>query len=244
MCFLCPWRTSPLPPSFLDPPFLTIHPYRPNLITLTGFFFVVVNFLTLLWYNPTLDRDCPGWVYASWGIGLFLYQTFDACDGTQARRTGQSGPLGELFDHGVDAINTTLGVVIFAGTVNLGQSWATLLTAFASLGAFYLTTWEEYHTGTLYLGLVSGPVEGVLTLVAIYLITAIKGGSYWQQALVPTLGLPAPAWLPEEIVKLSFANWTLVYGGVMLAFNVFQRSVTPFLRFTSHPIHWQMIIRF
>jgi len=196
----------------------------PNLITLTGFLFVVVNFLTLLWYNPTLDRDCPGWVYASWGIGLFLYQTFDACDGTQARRTGQSGPLGELFDHGVDAINTTLGVVIFAGTVNLGQSWAALLTTFASLGAFYLTTWEEYHTGTLYLGLVSGPVEGVLTLVAVYLITAAKGGSYWQQPMVATLGLPTPAWVPEEIVKLSFANWTLVYGGVMLAFNIIQSS--------------------
>jgi len=173
-------------------------------------------------------------VYVSWGIGLFLYQTFDACDGTQARRTGQSGPLGELFDHGVDAINTTLGVVLFAGTVNLGQSWATLLTTFASLGAFYLTTWEEYHTGTLYLGLVSGPVEGVLTLVAVYFITAAKGGSYWQQPMVATLGLSAPAWVPEEIVKLSFANWTLVYGGVMLAFNVIQRLVVPCVGCRSH----------
>lgn len=26
----------------------------------------------------------PRWVYASWAIGLFLYQTFDAVDGTQA----------------------------------------------------------------------------------------------------------------------------------------------------------------
>lgn len=56
----------------------------PNLITLTGFGFVIVNILTLLWYNPTLDTDCPRWVYASWAVGLFLYQTFDAVDGTQA----------------------------------------------------------------------------------------------------------------------------------------------------------------
>lgn len=61
---------------------------------------MIINLLTLLWYNPTLDKDCPGWVYMSWAIGLFLYQTFDACDGAQARRTRQSGPLGELFDHG------------------------------------------------------------------------------------------------------------------------------------------------
>lgn len=56
----------------------------PNAITLTGFMFVVANFLTLLWYNPTLDQDCPTWVYYSWAAGLFLYQTFDAVDGTQA----------------------------------------------------------------------------------------------------------------------------------------------------------------
>jgi hypothetical protein len=38
----------------------------------------------MLYYNPTLDRDCPSWVYLSWAIGLFLYQTFDAVDGMQA----------------------------------------------------------------------------------------------------------------------------------------------------------------
>jgi ethanolaminephosphotransferase len=105
----------------------------PNLITLTGFSFVVINFLTLLWYNPTLDQDCPPWVYFSWAVGLFLYQTFDAVDGTQARRTRQSGPLGELFDHGVDALNTTLECLIFAGSQNMGQGWMTVMTLFACL---------------------------------------------------------------------------------------------------------------
>lgn len=61
---------------------------------------MIANVLTMLWYNPNLDTDCPPWVYLTWAIGLFLYQTFDAVDGTQARRTRQSGPLGELFDHG------------------------------------------------------------------------------------------------------------------------------------------------
>lgn len=102
----------------------------PNAITLSGFSFVVINFFTMLWYNPTLDQDMPSWVYASWAIGLFLYQTFDAVDGTQARRTHQSGPLGELFDHGVDACNTVLEVLLFAAAMNLGQSWYTVLTLF------------------------------------------------------------------------------------------------------------------
>jgi ethanolaminephosphotransferase len=104
---------------------------RFNQITLSGFGFVIINFLTMLWYTPTLDQDCPSWVYLSWAIGLFLYQTFDAVDGSQARRTHQSGPLGELFDHGVDAINTTLEVLLFSATMNLGQGWKTVLTLFA-----------------------------------------------------------------------------------------------------------------
>lgn len=62
------------------------------------------------------------------------------------RRTHQSGPLGELFDHGmsrrendhtiltrksgVDACNTVLEVLLFAAAVNLGQTWYTVLTLF------------------------------------------------------------------------------------------------------------------
>jgi len=45
---------------------------------------VIINILTMLYYTPNMDQDCPRWVYASWSIGLFLYQTFDAIDGTQA----------------------------------------------------------------------------------------------------------------------------------------------------------------
>ncbi|KAL7266026.1 Phosphotransferase, partial [Rhizina undulata] len=193
-------------------------------ITLSGFLFVVINFLTLLWYNPTLDQDCPPWVYFSWAIGLFLYQTFDACDGQQARKTRQSGPLGELFDHGVDAVNTTLGVVLFAGAMNFGYSYQTVLTMFASLCAFYLTTWEEYHTGTLYLGIVSGPVEGVLTLCAVFAFTGLKGGSFWSKPMFKTLGIESPAFLPEILKDLPFNKWYLVYGGVLLAFNIIQSS--------------------
>jgi hypothetical protein len=70
----------------------------PNLITLSGLMFVVANFFTLLWYNPTLDQNCPPWVYYSWAAGLFIYQTFDAVDGTQASvlpciRRRSSNPL-------------------------------------------------------------------------------------------------------------------------------------------------------
>ncbi|KAK2736188.1 hypothetical protein FQN57_000862 [Myotisia sp. PD_48] len=192
----------------------------PNLITLTGFSFVVINFLTLLWYNPTLSTDCPPWVYLSWSLGLFLYQTFDAVDGTQARRTRQSGPLGELFDHGVDACNTALEVLIFAGAVNLGQSWATVLVLFGSVFTFYVQTWDEYYTQVLTLGVVSGPVEGILTLCLVYLITAIMGGgSFWHRPMLPTIGIPQLPLMPESVYNLPFTSWWIIYGAIVLLFG-------------------------
>ncbi|KAI9752963.1 MAG: hypothetical protein M4579_005395 [Chaenotheca gracillima] len=195
----------------------------PNLITLSGFGFVIVNFLTLLWYNPTLDQDCPPWVYASWAVGLFLYQTFDAVDGSQARRTHQSGPLGELFDHGVDACNTTLEVLLFAAAMNLGQGWRTIMTLFGSLLTFYVQTWDEYHTKTLTLGLVSGPVEGILTLCIVYAFTAIKGGaSFWSQSMLATLGVEKHEFIPKTLYELPFTDWYMIYGGIVLCFNTVQ----------------------
>jgi hypothetical protein len=49
------------------------------------------------------------------------------------RRTHQSGPLGELFDHGVDAVNTSLECLIFAASQNLGMGWKTVMTLFACM---------------------------------------------------------------------------------------------------------------
>lgn len=44
----------------------------------------------------------------SYALCLWLYSTFDNVDGKQARRTGSSSPLGELFDHGCDALNCSV----------------------------------------------------------------------------------------------------------------------------------------
>ncbi|PHH87349.1 hypothetical protein CDD83_8985 [Cordyceps sp. RAO-2017] len=197
----------------------------PNLITLTGFMFVVANVLTMLWYTPTLDQDCPPWVYYSWAVGLFLYQTFDAVDGAQARRTKQSGPLGELFDHGVDALNTCLEVLLFAASQNLGQGWKTVATLFASLFTFYVQTWDEYHTKTLTLGIVNGPVEGVLLLASVFALTGYLGGAHvWQQSAMETLGVPATLGLPRVLYRLSFTEWYMLQGFVVIVLNTLESS--------------------
>ncbi|KAH0354506.1 sn-1,2-diacylglycerol cholinephosphotransferas-like protein, partial [Aureobasidium melanogenum] len=192
----------------------------PNLITLSGFSFVIANLMTMFYFTPGMDQDCPSWVYYSWAIGLFTYQTFDAVDGSQARRTRQSGPLGELFDHGVDALNTSLEVLIFSAAMNLDQGWKTMLILFASLLTFYVQTWDEYHTHTLTLGIVSGPVEGIITLCIVYAFTGyVGGGSFWHQSMLASLGMPRYDFIPAMFYDMPWTDWYMVYGGVVLIFN-------------------------
>jgi ethanolaminephosphotransferase len=152
--------------------------------------------------------------------------------------------LGELFDHGVDAINTTLEVLLFSATMNLGQGWKTVLTLFAceyliffGTGSmrytiltiiasltFYVQTWDEYHTHTLTLGVISGPVEGILTLCIVYASTAfLGGGSFWQRSMLQSLGIQNQDFIPDTIYNLAWNEWYMVYGGVVLVFNTVSR---------------------
>ena len=45
--------------------------------------------------------------------------------------------------------------------LNLGRSWWTVASQIATLANFYLTTWEEYHTGMLPMGSLSEPCLSV-----------------------------------------------------------------------------------
>lgn len=56
--------------------------------------------------NMSVLFQAPLWAYLLCAVGLFIYQSLDAIDGKQARRTNSSSPLGELFDHGCDSLST------------------------------------------------------------------------------------------------------------------------------------------
>ena len=46
---------------------------------------------------------------------------------------------------------------------------------------FFFSTWEEFHTGTLYLGIISGPVEGIVMLVLTFFFAGLFGVSFFEQ---------------------------------------------------------------
>ncbi|KZT73418.1 Choline/ethanolaminephosphotransferase [Daedalea quercina L-15889] len=197
----------------------------PNTITLSGLCLVLINFATLLYYDPAYLTDQEGagpprWVYFTWALGLFFYQTFDAIDGKQARRTGMAGPLGEMFDHGCDALNTTLEAILTCRALNMGRSWWTIASQCATLANFYLSTWEEYHTGQLFLGYFSGPVEGILMVVCIYLISGVFGATFWDQRFLDVTRLRNIPAIEQRIPDIALNEAFMVFGALGLAFNI------------------------
>lgn len=134
-----------------------------------------------------------------------------------SRRTGQSGPLGELFDHCVDAINTTLSVIIFSSVAGFGYTWVLIVSQFATLANFYLSTWEEFHTHKLFLSEFSGPVEGILSVVGLFILTGIFGPGLWKREFFEVnlsfLGL-------DSDFKFTFTTGYIIFGGIGLYFNI------------------------
>ena len=70
----------------------------PNMVTLIGFFFVIGNVALQYFMDPELVGPTQAWVSYSYAFGVWAYSTMDNIDGKQARRTGQSSGLGELFE--------------------------------------------------------------------------------------------------------------------------------------------------
>ncbi|KAK7392877.1 hypothetical protein VNO78_21327 [Psophocarpus tetragonolobus] len=164
----------------------------PNMITLMGFMFLVASALLGYIYSPQLDTAPPRWVHFAHGLLLFLYQTFDAVDGKQARRTNSSSPLGELFDHGCDALACTFEAMAFGSTAMCGRStfWWWLISAIT----FYGATWEHYFTNTLILPVINGPTEGLMIIYLAHFFTAIVGAEWWVHQFGKSL--PFLSWLP------------------------------------------------
>ena len=194
----------------------------PNVVTLLGLVFIICNLICVLYYDPYLNQESPRWCYFFYAFGLFMYQTFDGCDGAHARNTGQSGPLGELFDHSIDAINTTLAVIIFSSVFRLGYGWLLLCAHFTSVSNFYCSTWEEYHTHTLFLSQFSGPVEGILMLVMIYIFTGIFGPDVYDIKVfdLNLVFLDGPHEVTLKTVLIIFGVISLVFNIASALFNV------------------------
>ncbi|CAH0721389.1 unnamed protein product, partial [Brenthis ino] len=158
----------------------------PNLITILGLIVNIVTTLILVWYSPDARQEPPRWACALCALGVFVYQSLDAIDGKQARRTGSQSPLGELFDHGCDSISTVFIALGACIAVKLGEypTWM-FFQCFCAMTLFYCAHWQAYVTGTLKMGRID-VTEAQYAIIGIHLVSAILGPAAWTSK-IPTV---------------------------------------------------------
>lgn len=107
----------------------------------------------------------------------------DNSDGKQARKIGASSPLGLMFDHGCDMINTFIATSTLCRVVQLGNGWFFVLTVLMTMSQFYYATLEEYFIDGLFLPIINSVNEGLWTVIAVCVISFFsiddKGNTMW-----------------------------------------------------------------
>lgn len=161
----------------------------PNTITIVGLLINIATSLLLMLYCPTAVESAPSWAYIINAVGLFVYQALDAIDGKQARRTGSSSPLGELFDHGCDSISTVFVSIAVSICMQLGNHpWVMMIFCLTTYATFYFGHWCSYVTGTLQFGKIDVTEVQLVTMV-LFLISGVFGPGCWETPL-PIVGYP------------------------------------------------------
>ncbi|XP_068672959.1 cholinephosphotransferase 1-like [Montipora foliosa] len=161
----------------------------PNTITVSALAMNVATSLILMFYCPRAIEEAPWWALVLNAIGLFVYQSLDAVDGKQARRTNSASPLGELVDHGCDSVSIVFMVLSTNIAVQLGMEppWMFFLSFMASF-IFYCAHWQAYVSGTLRFGKID-VTEIQVAGVLVFLVSAMFGSEVWSRQ-VPFLDVP------------------------------------------------------
>jgi phosphatidylglycerophosphate synthase len=68
-------------------------------MTLGGLIFPLIHLAVLIYYDWTFSETLPQWTFLLGALSMFWFQTIDATDGKQARKTDNCSPLGQLLDH-------------------------------------------------------------------------------------------------------------------------------------------------
>lgn len=165
--------------------------FAPNLMTFLGFLFSAMNLVLLSYYDWNFEASSgeegttpiPEWVWLCTGINIFVAYTLDGIDGKQARRIGLSGPLGELFDHGLDSytamlIPTCLYSIFGRSRVYSVRPMRMYYVCLTVYFNFFVSHWEKYNTGILYLPW--GYDLSMWGSTAMYLVTWYMGFERWK----------------------------------------------------------------
>ena len=178
-------------------PLVRVLPRRitPNMVTVFGHAAVWITFVV------ALSRQQPGaWIFASLGVAYLTYALADCIDGMFARHTGRTSRLGELLDHGFDAISLPL-VSLGVGIATRLPAWLVLASTAAVAFMVFATFVHGYRVGYVVLGGI-GSLEGIVVAGFTCLAISVFGIEAFTTPVL--LGLSLAGWLAIAIVGGSF----------------------------------------
>jgi len=193
----------------------------PNMVTTLGGSACLIAYLTTWYYLPNFEvregETVPAWLLLGNAFAVFLYYTLDCMDGKQARRTGTSSPLGQLFDHGIDCFGNLSQMSVAESILLHGPSRHYLTAQLGLQTAFFGAQWEEYYTGTLphSYGKYFGVTEVNYGLALVTLISSLLDNQFiYSQTLQETLYPILPiALLPVN--KLEPDTFVTIFNSIL-----------------------------
>ena len=154
----------------------------PNVITVSGFFLNLFNFILTTYYTGWKGSDyIPPWVCYTCCFFYTTYIILDYSDGKQARRLNASSPLGLLIDHGTDACTTFFVPIVFGTISYFNNIYQYLLYFFPIICTFFMNTWEEYYKGELVLPIIHGVSEGTFYIDFLSILSGLYGTSLYNK---------------------------------------------------------------
>lgn len=138
-----------------------------------GFFCTLIPFGYLFYnYGTKLENEgsnpIPREFFLAQAFGYLMYRLLDEMDGKQARKTGNSSPLGLIFDHGCDSLTVGLQGLIGMKISQLGDGPLTFIPVALITLVFYFYTLEEYYVGGLVLPPGNAVSDGSIILIGLF----------------------------------------------------------------------------
>jgi ethanolaminephosphotransferase len=154
-------------------------------------------------YGVDFEGYVPSWWCFLQGICYFFARLLDEMDGKQARKTGNSSPVGLLFDHGCDSFTTAILTMMMAKMMQLGNGPIIMLILMGTTQSFHFCTLEEYYIGGLFLGPFNGVTDASAMIISFFIFTGIFGTGFWAYLVtLPFYG--------QQMKVCEIIAWTII----------------------------------
>ena len=146
--------------------------------------------------SPLNNGAAPTKWYLSFALLLLAYQTLDGSDGKQARRTKTGSALGELMDHGVDAVATAFAAAVVADATQFSLSSDVVwICVFGGQMTFCMSNLTLLHRGRQQFNPID-IMELQWVMITTLALAGVFGTQWWIDTHVP---VPFPEYLYKPI---------------------------------------------